>query len=253
MEDFNIRVDQMRETITFKKLGIARNVGVTGEAEFWDGMSYKIDIETPRGEGIHHEMGHFLIQVVPDDGSFDTNQGEARFPPIPSGDEFRGRIIRQASIPRANSFMTHGELRVGSVSRAIDKGISVFYNSKPNTVDSNLQNLIDTQFNQKQTEVFDLGGPDLTDPLLWQKRITVGQETGKDWEFVFRDNDFSQMASGQRLAAPVQIGKLFSDFWIGDRMSEQGKIQVFQYAQKVDIEFNDIQWPHVALNTLIKQ
>lgn len=33
--DFGMRVDQMRETIEFKKLGgLARNIGITGEAGF---------------------------------------------------------------------------------------------------------------------------------------------------------------------------------------------------------------------------
>ena len=40
-EDFNIRIDKMRETISFRRLpGCARNIGITGQAGFWQGMAY---------------------------------------------------------------------------------------------------------------------------------------------------------------------------------------------------------------------
>ncbi len=63
--DFGMRVDQMRETIEFKKLGgLARNIGITGEAGFWQAMSYEVSIETPAGVGIRHEMGHFMLKIL---------------------------------------------------------------------------------------------------------------------------------------------------------------------------------------------
>ena len=44
----------MREKITFERLNeLTRHVGITGEACFFQAMSYHIDISTPAGEVIH--------------------------------------------------------------------------------------------------------------------------------------------------------------------------------------------------------
>ena len=56
--DFEMRFDQMRETVVFRKLGgTANNVGVTGKIGHWVAMAYEVSIRRPEGEGIHHEMG----------------------------------------------------------------------------------------------------------------------------------------------------------------------------------------------------
>ena len=238
--DFGMRVDQMRESIEFKKLGgLARNIGITGEAGFWQAMSYQVSIETPDGDGIHHEMGHFLLRVL-ESGDTDEN--------------LRGDVIRQASIPRANAMMTTGELKPGTISDAIAEQDSPFYDAKPQTSDSALQALIDTEFTAKQQQVTNSAGPDLERPLDWLQTIMAANPVDQDWVFGFRhDQSPSQMANGQRVVNPVSIGNLLSDFWIAKRDLGSETIETLQYAQKVNLIFHGMRWPHVAVNTLIKQ
>ena len=241
--DFEMRFDQMHETITFDDLGrpSARNIGITGEAGFWHAMSYQVSIETPDREGIHHEMGHFLLSVLKD--------GETQ-------EDFRGDIVRQASIPRANSMMTTGVLEPGTVAKTIAEQNTPFYNARPQTKNQDLQDKIDAEFAVKQKSVTALGGPDLTQPLKWleTKLPDTPEDAEPDWVFGFRhDNNPSQMAHGQRVVNPVAIGNLLSDFWIEEREINGNKFDVLQYAQKVDLIFHGIEWPHIALNTLIKQ
>ena len=238
--DFKMSFDQMRETITFNKLGLARNVGITGEAGFWHGVSYEISIERTNGEPIHHEMGHFLLKVKED--------GETH-------DPTRGDIIRQATIPRANAMMTLGELRPGSVTDAVNQNNSSFYASRPQTNNAKIQAEIDHQFDLIKPLITRLGGPDFDQPLNWLQGILAQEPVGIDWVFEFRhDKQPSQMASGQRVVNPVSIGNLLSDFWIAQRIFEDGEqIDILQYAQKVNLIFHGIEWPHVALNTLVRQ
>lgn len=239
-DDFEMRIDQMRETIRFKKLGgIARNVGITGEAGFWQAMAYECSIETPNGDGIHHEMGHFLLKVL--------ESGE-------TGQNLRGDVIRQATIPRANSMMTTGVLQPGTVSDAIYEQAAPFYDAKPRANDDRHQKLIDNELASKQKQVSDLSGPDLQRPLVWLQTILADEPVDSDWVFGFRhDHGQSQMASGQRVCDPVSIGNLLSDFWIAKRILNGETIETLQYAQKVNLIFHNMEWPHVSMNTLIKQ
>jgi hypothetical protein len=242
--DFNIRIDQMRETIVFKHIGTPRNIGVTGETGHWHAMSYQINIETPEGEGIHHEMGHFLLNVL---------EPTDEFPRGETPEPFRGHIIRQASIPRANSILTSGILRPGSVADAATVA-TPFYNARPKSLEENFQAFIDAAFNPKNVTVQGNGGPDLTKPLQWLTTIEPDDGTDIDWVFAFRvDEEPSQMASGHRVAGSVGLGNLLSDFWIGRRTHGEEDRHILQYAQKVDLLFNDMPWPHIAVNTLIKQ
>ena len=238
--DFEMRVDQMRETVTFKKLGgIARNVGITGQAGFWQAMAYECAIETPAGDGIHHEMGHFLLKVL--------ESGE-------TGEDLRSDIIRQATIPRANSMMTTGVLEPGTIADAIAVQDTPFYDAKPKANDDQLQNLIDSELAAKQQQVTGLSGPDLQRPLVWLQTILADEPVQRDWVFGFRhDHGQSQMANGQRVSDPVSIGNLLSDFWIAKRKLKGETIETLQYAQKVNLIFHNIEWPHVSMNTLIKQ
>jgi hypothetical protein len=241
--DFKSRVDQMRETIVFKPVGMARNIGVTGEAGFWDSMAYEISVETPAGDKIHQEMGHFMMAVKED--------GETE-------EALRAMMIRQATIPRANAFMTEGELRIGDIQSTIDRqrdGDPAFYTSRalaPRR--GKLQENIDRKLARRQNKVSALDGPNLSDPLPWLQTILPQDGHGTDWEFSFRDEKHpTSMASGQRVMNPVTIGNLLSDFWIGDRDPGDGLIEVLQYAQAVNLEFNYVEFPHIAVNTLVKQ
>lgn len=239
-DDFNIRVDQMRETITFKKIGSARNIGVTGEAGFWQSLAYEVSIETPEGEGIHHEMGHFLMSIKEDGNTFEN---------------FTAAIIRQATIPRANSFMTHGHLLIGSITHAIAaQNGDAFYSARTVVNNQTLQDKIDTELLVAQQDVTGKNGPNLMKPLEWLADTLANNVVGTDWVFSFRnDMQPSQMASGQRVESPVTIGNLLSDFWIGHRSIDNDEKEILQYIQKVDLGFNGVDWPHVAVNTLIKQ
>ena len=239
-EDFNIRIDKMRETISFRRLpGSARNIGITGQAGFWQGMAYQIDITNPQGDEIHQEMGHFLLQVKED--------GE-------TAEELTGTIIRQATIPRANAMMTFGILRPGSISDDVTAQPTPFYNARPIASPPGFQAIVDAAFEQTRQDVIAEEGPDFSRPLEWLQTILADNVVDIDWTFAFRDNQKpSQMVSGQRVVNPVAIGNLLSDFWIAKRERNGQEIDILQYAQKVDLGFNGTDWPHVAVNTLIKQ
>ena len=243
-KEVNFRVDRMRETIEFERVPPAgspiRNIGTTGKAGFWDALSYKVSIQTPAGEGIHQEMGHFLLRVM--------ENGETE-------ESFRGEIIRQATIPRANAMMTFGALMRGSLPDAVtSRRVRSFYNGRPRVNDSQTQTEIDLQFSQAQQQVDKFGGPQLDDPLLWLQEQLRDTVIGTDWVFTLTDDaNPSQMASGQRVASPVSIGNLLSDFWIGRRDLDGVEQEILQYAQRVDLRFHDVDWPHIAVNTLIKQ
>ena len=238
----------MQETIQFKKLrgSPARNVGVTGKAGFWQAMSYEVSITNPKdGQNIHHEMGHFLLRVVDEKGeAFELNHDE-------------GRVIRQATIPRANAMMTLGVLTLGNLSKAakdeatvFNKGDRTFYSARPLSKENQtLQSTIDTELQRVS------GGRRrcLEQPLNWMNQIQLGTPLDEDWVFSFREEEQSHMASGHRVESPVQVGRLFSDFWIGKRERDGKTIDILQYAQKVNVGFNNMQWPHVAVNTLIKK
>ena len=242
-DDFDIQFHQMRETITFKEIGIPRNIGITGEAGFWHAMAYEISIKTPEGEGIHHEMGHFLLNVMDDD-------------PGNTPEELRGDVIRQATIPRANAMMTAGELKPGLISDTIKRDGTPFYGARPKANDGAHQGQIDEIFDQKKKEILEKGGPDMDRPLEWLMPIFPDDPDNpiKDWVFEFRtDKSPSQMASGHRVANPVAIGNLLSDFWLAQRDINGKTTDLLQYAQKVNLIFHGMEWPHVALNTLIKQ
>ena len=240
--DFNMRFDQMRERIIFTKLdGIARNIGISGEAGFWDGMRYEIDIATPQGESIHQEMGHFLLHVL--------EGGETE-------EALSAEIIRQAVIPRANAFMTAGMLAPGSIRQAINGQQHPFYNARPKTHRSrpNRQAVLDEAFASTNQQVSAAGGPDFNRPLEFLADTLNTGIQGVDWVFAFRDDGMgTSMASGQRVEDPVRVGKLFSDFWIGGRDIDGTSVDVLQYAQVVDLHFAGSSWPHVAINSLIRQ
>lgn len=237
--DFMMRTDMMRETITFKKLGVARNVGIDGQAGFWDGMSYVIEIKNSGGDDIHQEMGHFLLEVKDREPDGGETQKLLRAP-----------IIRQASIPRANAILTPGELRIGNVGEAQD-----IYDGKPTARDPDLQKRIDAELAVVQLDVSEKGGPNLQEPLTWLREQHPVLVPGTiDWVFDFhKSNDNDSMASGQRVDNPVGIGSLLSAFWIGDRRVVGEDVSILQYAQVVDIRFNGMNWPHTAVNTLFKQ
>ena len=237
--DFDMRFDQMQETIKFRKLGgTANNVGVTGKVGHWVAMAYEVSIQKPDGEGIHHEMGHFLLKAK-------DPSGEAHNP-------FESTIVRQATIPRANAMMTLGVLKPGAIDPDDD-----IYNALPHTNDSRLQDDINKEFGSKQALVTQAGGPDLSQPLGWlagKFQQSPNPPEFADWVFEFRhDVAPSQMASGQRVDNPVGIGNLLSEFWIGSRQMNGTPIRTLQYAQKVDLIFNGMRWPHIAVNTLIQQ
>lgn len=237
--DFEMRFDQMQETIVFKKLaGTANNVGVTGKIGHWVAMSYEVSIQKPDGEGIHHEMGHFLLKAK-------DATGEAHKP-------IGATIIRQATIPRANAMMTLGVLKPGAIDPDDD-----IYNALPHSNDPNLQLKINEEFTSMKDQVTAAGGPDITKPLDWLAGKFQEKPTPpafEDWVFQFRHDDApSQMASGQRVDNPVGIGNLLSEFWIASRQVNDSPIVTLQYAQKVDLIFNGMKWPHMAVNTLIKQ
>ena len=238
--DFEMRFDQMRETITFKKLPrpFARNVGITGRTGHWLAMSYEINITDIDDQGIHHEMGHFLMRAKDDSGE--------------THDQLLAEIVRQATIPRANAMMTLGEIRPGALNPTED-----IYSARPLTLDQGLQARIDTELAQIQQRINALGGPDLQTPLTWLDSTQPPKPRTPDfadWVFDFRhDQSPSQMAHGQRVFNPVGIGNLLSEFWIGSREVEDQNITTLQYAQKVDLQFSGIAWPHIAVNTLRKQ
>ena len=238
--DFDMQFHQMRERIEFREIGIPRNVGITGEAGFWHAMAYEVSIETPDGQDIHHEMGHFLLNVKDESGETKEN--------------LRGDVIRQATIPRANAMMTAGELRPGSIRDTITQDQNPFYDARPVANDVVQQARIDKEFANKSKQILKQKGPDMQRPLEWLDSILASNSIGVDWVFEFRnDSDPSQMASGQRVINPVSIGNLLSDFWLGRRSTNGNTIDLLQYAQKVNLIFHGMEWPHVALNTLIKQ
>ncbi|NME72776.1 hypothetical protein [Flammeovirga aprica] len=257
-EDFHTGVDPMRETMTFKKIGSARNIGEVGEAGFWQSMAYEIDIrnhtfpdpKNPDGKGIHHEMGHFLLQV-------DSLEDDADAIVSQRGSDLSGVIIRQATIPRANSFMTHGRLDIESVGKALENSdLDSFYSARTISTRSDLQEKIDIELSDKAIQA---GAPNPTKLVSLLKQVdeeslgTISPGT-QDWVFSFRfDRNPSQMASGQRVNEPVGIDNLLSDFWIGKRMIDGQEREILQYTQKVNLIFNGQKWPHVAVNTLIKQ
>lgn len=239
-DDFQMRHDVMHEEIVFRHVGVARNVGVRGNVGRWRGMAYEIRINNGNTrEPIHHEMGHFLLRV--------EENGDA---PLR-----QGTVIRQATIPRANAMMTLGMLHLGSVGAAAGGSSRGFYGARPESLrDPGFQQRIDVEFDAKNEMIQGKGGPDFTKPLAWlASKFQDSVASQDDWVFGFRDERPSQMASGQRVEMPVTIGKLFSDFWLGRRKHEGADVDVLQYAQRVDLRFHGVRWPHVSLNTLLKQ
>jgi hypothetical protein len=238
--DFNMRFDQMLETIEFTKLSgpPARNVGITGEAGFWEGMKYEVNIGTPAGEGIHQEMGHFLLNV--------DESGNSLAP-------FAGTILRQATIPRANAFMTMGTLTPGAITDVLGSP-DPFYSAKPEARTERRQAKLDPVFTTTNDEIIAAGGPNFNAPLEFVADILADNRVGIDWVFSFRDESKdSKMINGQQVIDAVRVGKLFSDFWIGTRMLNGQEIEILQYAQLIDLKFSGVHWPHVAVNTLVKQ
>jgi len=136
--------------------------------------------------------------------------------------------------------MTHGKLSINSITDARDDQEVPFYNARPEVSDQGLQDKIDAKLSEVQDDIHGKSGPTLTKPLDWLVDILADNVEGTDWELSFRhDIDQAQMASGHRVPNPVAIGKLFSDFWIGDRSRDEGEIEILQYAQKVNLGFNN--------------
>ena len=171
--DFDMQFHQMRETISFKEIGIPRNIGITGEAGFWHAMAYEVSIETPEGRGIHHEMGHFLLSVK------DAQRGQTR-------EKLRGDVVRQATIPRANAMMTAGELKPGSIADTIATDPSPFYNAKPDANDTAHQKEINAVYRRKKEQIRKQRGPDMDRPLDWLHSMFANDPIGQDWVFEFR-------------------------------------------------------------------
>jgi len=171
-DDFTMRVDQMLETITFKDVGKTRNVGITGDADFWHAIAYEVSIQNTKGEPIHQEMGHFLLHVL--------ENGDTEKP-------LEGNIIRQGTTPRGNSMMTFGILKKESVSKAADDPSSnSFYNALPISKDSDFQAKVAQEFQKNNKEILALGGPDLSSPLTWLETILDKDVIGFDWVFFFQ-------------------------------------------------------------------
>ena len=104
-----------------------------------------------------------------------------------------------------------------------------------------------------QVNLIAKGGPGFDAPLHWLQEKLPGNEKN-DWGLSFRDDKPQcTMAHGQCVPEPVGIGNLLSDFWIGERTVHGQALPVLHYAERVDILFSDAEWPHVAVNTLVKQ
>ena len=256
--EFDICFMQMQETIKFKNLeDPLRNVGRTGKVGHWVAMPYEVNIrDAKESEGkhklIHQEMGHFMMRAN-EDGTAERADAVD--------------IIRQATIPRGNAMLTSGKLRSYSIKKSIRKGGDI-YDAEPGVAQPGVdrhpaalpinikKEEIDKKFEKVCEEVKSRGGPDFTKPLSWlAERFEEKPARGfEDWVFEFRnDKDPTEIASGQRVEKPVDIGHLLSDFWISQREIEDETYTLLQYAQVVDLIFYGFKWPHVAVNTLIRQ
>ena len=248
---FEIHTMQMQEKIEFRSLEQPlRNVGRSGKAGFWLAKPYEVVIhnakksEGEKHELIHHEVGHFMMKVKNDKGEEERKNAVD--------------IIRQATIPRGNAMLTSGKLRSTSIREAQGK-----YNAKPSIMSVNptpavnlSQQKVDDAFKEAWRYVLERGGPDFTKPLEWLAKWFPEKPAGsfEDWVFEFRHNEPpSEMSSGQRVEKPVNIGHLLSEFWVSQRKINDSPQTLLQYAQVVDLEFHGFKWPHVAVNTLIKQ
>jgi hypothetical protein len=239
-KEFAFRFDQMRETATFRTVpGLARNISVTGRTEHWRAMSYQISVERPDGAAIHQELGHFLLRVL--------ENGE-------TPNSLRGDVIRPPTVPRANALMSAGELRRGRITDAVNEQKCLSYDLKPRAADRRLQELIDSEFSLLQKEVTSVGGPDPRHGLGWLSGVVTAPPIGEEWVFEFGDSDaVACMASGQHLFHPVLVGNWLSDFWIVRREWSGRIIDTLAYIQRVTLSFKGVEWPHVAVNTLVKQ
>ena len=136
-------------------------------------MAYEVEISNPNGEGIHHEMGHFLMRVKDESG--ETHEPD------------RAEIIRQATIPRANAMMTLGTIQPG----AIDPNDDI-YDARPRTPDPEFQETIDDRLASTQQRIHDLAGPQLTHPLTWLSESQPPEPEDPDfldWVFDFRHDE----------------------------------------------------------------
>ena len=245
--DNGFRVDskKLSETVDIeRRFDLVRSIGIKGNADYWRAYNYvvktldwffgyadRFPIET------HHETGYFLLRVESD--------GKA---PDPG----RGDIVREGSVPRANTFLTTGVAGPGTVAGVIDA-----YSAQPRVLEAKVMDAVKGAYNKQRQDILDRGGPDFDRPLDWLKDQVGGQPVKgeeEDWVLEFRGNPGpSNMAQHQVQAERVGIGELSSHYWIGTREINDVKFDFLQYAQVVDLTFGGAVWPHVTVNTLINQ
>ena len=249
---FMIRYMQMLETLEISSLkdpDPLRNVGLTGEAGSWLAKYYETyiedankEVEDGKHEFLHQEVGHFLMNVTNKEG--DTKKDD------------KAPIIRQATVSPTNTTLTTGKIKRGEIKDAKD-----IYDARPHAISGFIPSFIDPEkinkeFEKTKDEIDRKGGPDFTKSLKWlreryQDRVAGGFE---DWVFHFGNKWPSpEMVSGQRVADTVHTCNLRSDFWISQREIKGSPQTLLQYAQVIDLEFHGFKWPHVVVNTLIKQ
>jgi hypothetical protein len=228
--DFQLEVQQMNETISVIEAvqDLAPNKGGEAGQQNSYGAEYNLIATEVGGARLHFENGMWLNLVNPQ--GF-TNQNT---------------IARQACIPHGNSVLMMGQ-------PFEDNGPPTINPIDPFPIDAQTgekikdQNYLEpyTQFTAKFNDIF---GPSfnpnkvLSDVIANQDIVnTVTFDISTENNGGITNIPFGKNAEATSWQTTVWIETL-----------KNGVIQM-QYTQTIIIEFSNIKWPHINVNTLIKQ
>ena len=229
-EGFTLEVQQLNETINISgsKLDEAPNKGGKVGQQNSFGLEYDLTVTEVGGGKLHFENGMWLNLVDP------------------AGTTNPNPIVRQASVPHGNSVLLMGQSFNDNGAPTISPVDPTPINATTGKKETNQKYLAPyTQFTERFTKIF---GPNFN-PNQTLIDAIAKQDIANTVTFVLstaNNGGITNIPFGKNAEATSWETVV----WI--ETLKNGTVQM-QYTQTIIIEFFSIKWPHIDVNTLIKQ
>ncbi|MCB0176576.1 MAG: hypothetical protein KDJ97_39115 [Anaerolineae bacterium] len=234
---FNLEVHQFNETINVR-MGATTvpNKGGPAGLQVTRALEYDLSVtQVGTGAGLHIENGMWLM--IDDSGTPDSTETP---------------IVRQSIVPHGNSVLLLGKAFIDAGPPKISK-----INTLP--LDLKHQQITAAGYIQQYRDIAKRsvrknGFPDVLNPNQTLVDALEGQTVTNTITLdVSTDND-GGIASIPFIDKHADVVSFASTFWIETVTDSQGsQKQQLQYSQLTLILFDNVFWPHVDVNTLVKQ
>lgn len=234
---FNLEVHQFNETINVR-MGATTvpNKGGPAGLQITRALEYDLSVtQVGTGAGLHIENGMWLM--IDDSGTPDSTDTP---------------IVRQSIVPHGNSILMLGKAFVDAGPPQISK-ISTL------PLDSKHQQITNAGYIQQYRDlakkaVSNNGFPDVLNPNQTLIDALAGQTVSSTITLDVSTDNEGGITNIPFLDKHADAVSFASTLWIETITDSQGnQKQQLQYSQLTLIFFDDVFWPHVDVNTLVKQ